>query len=698
MNRTTLDEPVYLNGINADTGEYLSEPVPLRQWFDVVRRQGMERDPLDELRYRVQSREGAMRGVMPEYGDGSDLSKAGWGMVFPAQADPQQVQAILQAMGSLVERRRDQTGPRFRIYQGRDGFRWNRGRPESKNDFLQHNGAGVGPVDPKRMPYYLLIVADPQSIPFRFQYELDVQYAVGRIYFQTLEEYAAYARSVVMAEEASSVFMDRDSRQQNHMRGLSMAGDSRPQDHARSVVMAEDNRSQGRPRAVFFGVANPDDPATQTSAEHLIAPLYRYAAEKAPQTGLGWQVEQVPPTQADRQTLLSLLGGARTPAFLMTAGHGWSWLQPDARQTRYQGALVCQDWQGPRADKVSRAHVVAGEDIPDEAVLTGSVIFHFACYSAGTPYWPDTGSPTRKPRQPAAFRPFLGALPTRLLGLPEGGALAVIGHVERAWSYSFRWGRLDSQTQSYQSLLFQLMSGKPVGLAMEQMNMRYAEIATMLAHDLAEASAEPDSVDPLQLFSEWTATNDARSYVVLGDPAARIPMRDVKAVSSAQVMSNPRQPFPGRLPAIFAPPALAPFSEEERQAILREETADTAAETSAVQSPAGQERELISVQTTADEMLSVPEQAVEQLREKAAELLRALACLEVRTQVSGAQTGSEQAVMLITRIQADGSLETTQSKEALPPDLLRTHEAMVRQATERQVELLKELSQLLERL
>ena len=50
-------------------------------------------------------------------------------------------------------------------------------------------------VDPRRVPYYLLIVGESDSIPYRFQNQMDVQYAVWHIHFNALEYYANYSSS-----------------------------------------------------------------------------------------------------------------------------------------------------------------------------------------------------------------------------------------------------------------------------------------------------------------------------------------------------------------------------------------------------------------------------------------------------------------------------------------------------------------------
>jgi hypothetical protein len=109
-------------------------------------------------------------------------------------------------------------------------------------------------------------------------------------------------------------------------------------------------------------------------------------------------------------------------------------------------------------------------------------------------------------------------LPNRLLSQPAGGALAVIAHVDQAFPHYN--GPLQQKT--FGDLLSRLMNGGTVGWALEVVNRRYAELASEL-HLLRERAelglGEP--VDRKQVFDLWTATNDSRGFVVLGDPAVR---------------------------------------------------------------------------------------------------------------------------------------------------------------------------------
>jgi hypothetical protein len=507
-------ETLYFNGVNGSTGEYLVEPRTAEEVAEAIRdsdqqkplEQGHERHQ-EELKLREERETQGTYGVAAGI-DGSNLAQAGWGIIFAHNADP----ALLDALKPLLDLRREQAravkAKRYQEFTRDRGYRPN----ETKEDFLARHGVMSGnAVDPDYgVPYYLLLIGDPGSIPYRFQYELDIEFAVGRLHFDTLEEYHRYALGVV-AVETGKVALPR--------------------------------------RVVFFGVRNEGFPeSTQLSAEYLVKPL----AERLQVTYPGWQVENVPHAQTTRANLSRYLGGAETPALLFTASHGMGFNKGDPRQLPDQGALLCQDWPGRDRWKkeIPPEFYFAARDVSDDAGVLGLLAFHFACYGAGTPQLDDYPYAEVLPyrgglaanavnvRPAIADRPFVARLPQRLLAHPRGGALAVIGHIERAWGCSFYLhSPARAQTQVFESVLKLLMEGHPVGQATEYLNQRYAAVSVPLNAELQNIryGRTIDEAYARKLTNLWTAYNDAGAYVIVGDPAVRLPSKSLSAGSPSRI-------------------------------------------------------------------------------------------------------------------------------------------------------------------
>ncbi len=477
-----MSEKLYLNGIDASTGG------PMDGDFDittdiiakVARGQKLTPEDLKDAKMRKALDQaktdhfGVAEGI-----DDTDLAQTGWSVIFPAALPKKSVDALKEALKPLLDLRKEQSSANDEtFYKEIIGPELGFKNGETKNEFLKRFGRGPGPADPAKFPYYAMIVGSPETIPFSFQYQLDVQYAVGRIYFDRLEDYYQYAKSVVEAE-------------------------------TKKLARAK--------KAAFFGVANPDDRATQMSATGLIKPL---AKQLKDQYG-DWSVDVVDPVKATKANLTNYMGGKDTPALLFTASHGMNFKLDDPRLLRHTGALLCQDWPGPKARvPVKEDLYFSADDISADADVFGMFAFIFACYGGGIPkgdnfYRQAFGTP--KDIAPYAF---VSPLPLKLLSHPKGGALGVFAHVERAWGSSIQWEGVEGDIETFDSTVDALLNGKPAGAATEYFNERYAEISTMLTEEMDQTT--PETQDDVKIAGLWTSNNDARNYSFIGDPAVRL--------------------------------------------------------------------------------------------------------------------------------------------------------------------------------
>jgi len=151
------EQLLYFNGINGATGDYGLPPMTGDELVTFIRGEGKPEN-LNELRFRYEQKSKRSLGVKAGV-DPKRLDQAGWGVIFAHDADP----AIKEALSDLIALRKEQAGEHFRLYEGPEGYRRN---SDTKSSFLARHGAGPGPADPDKVPYYLLIVAAPRpSLP-----------------------------------------------------------------------------------------------------------------------------------------------------------------------------------------------------------------------------------------------------------------------------------------------------------------------------------------------------------------------------------------------------------------------------------------------------------------------------------------------------------------------------------------------------
>jgi hypothetical protein len=208
---------------------------------------------------------------------------------------------------------------------------------------------------------------------------------------------------------------------------------------------------------------------------------------------------------------------------------------------------------------VRQGEILDAERVRGQPFLPGGAWFYVACLGAGTPkasvyleWLNDLKAKGAYGGSPKAVldslpangeRPFLATLPQAALANPNG-PLAVFGHVDLTWTYGFSGTANPSESRKGRFLepLKLLVRGRRAGTALDKLMVSYRETnhALLESYQAEKQASAPGGFDPKERARLWMLRNDLRGYVLLGDPAARLPLR--KNATRAEV--GDRAPIP----------------------------------------------------------------------------------------------------------------------------------------------------------
>ncbi len=188
---------------------------------------------------------------------------------------------------------------------------------------------------------------------------------------------------------------------------------------------------------------------------------------------------------------------------------------------------------------------ICGEDLRSRPFMPGGMWFMLACYGAGTPstsaykHWlaalAAAGQFRGKPEAVLAGlpgprdRPFTSALAQAVLANPNG-PLGFMSHIDLAWTYSFQ--ELDSGATNrparYMAITRSILKRDRVGVSMRELlrffDQTNVELTSLYDQEARQRSAgEPVKVDAARQGHLWMLRQDLAAYVLLGDPAVRLP-------------------------------------------------------------------------------------------------------------------------------------------------------------------------------
>lgn len=438
----------------------------------------------------------------------NDLPLQRWGLVVP---EGDEGDRMVEALSALIRFREAEQGAKAHIFRvppnmdAKASVRW-------KNQVYWSEK-----IPNAERPLYLLLLGDLHQTSIELQHSLANATIVGRVHFTNdtgrtnFDAYAAYADKVVRFAQKKTEIVS--------------------------------------PNLLFY-VARDGTPATQVGRSKLIEPLLSESNDaKQLENSSANEV-----TSIVGKTVHEFLEAGKSlhPSVLFTVSHGLGaprggWKTPE------------EQWAGQGAMSIAQDEKLTAEVLRGQTFLPGGLWFFLACFGAGTPSssvyaaWLDAlakqGVPGAASATAAALqnlprsgeRPFLAKLPQVALSNPEG-PLAVIGHVDLAWTFSFTGGKMFSESRKsrFSSMIDVMVRGSRVGVALDALLDFYRESNDALT---AQMQLEADGQGSLETAADrvergqlWMLRNDLRGYILLGDPAARLPLQQ-------NVISSPETPL-----------------------------------------------------------------------------------------------------------------------------------------------------------
>lgn len=423
------------------------------------------------------------------HGDVDDLRAQGWGVVAPEGARGDRLLALVSP---LLRHRAEQQ------HLQPEALQIFRVRPDMSAADIEAFRDRLDRMPWEEQPRYLLLLGDADEVSFEVQRSLTESRFVGRLTFPREAGFEAYVDKVLRAEK----------------------------EPARAALA----------RALFFSVHD-GTPATSVGYDMLMSPGLKlslrshqrgdFPAREVLELGTpeDWSAEQ-----------LFTHAKEPTPAVLLTLSHGLGaprngWPSAEEQRQR-QGAM-----------SLGRGQTLTASDVAHGPFLSDGLWFSFACFSAGTPgrslYAPwlkrleeASGGGNRldalRASAPVDGRAFVAALPQVALANPEG-PLGVFGHVDLAWAYAFLEPSGHGRAAPFAGVLRDLVKHHRAGVGLHVLSSVIASIDSKLARlydgdESARFNGETPPVEELNRAHLWMTRHDLSGFVLLGDPAVRLPL------------------------------------------------------------------------------------------------------------------------------------------------------------------------------